>query len=61
MEGLKYIQVGGENGLSRVSVVIGAECRYLENALQIAGATIASKLLQSLLHIVPSPMIWLLL
>ena len=43
--GLKYIQVAGENGLSRVYVAIGVECRYLENALQIADATIASKLL----------------
>ena len=39
---LKYIQVARGNGL--VYVAIRVECRYLENALQIADATIASKL-----------------
>ena len=45
VKGLKKIESGEGNGLSRVNMPIGVECRYLENALQITAATVSSKLL----------------
>ena len=45
VKGLKKIEAGEGNGLSRVNMPIGVECRYLENALQITAATVSSKLL----------------
>ena len=58
VKGLKKIQVAVE--MSRLYMAIRVECRYLENALQIGAATIASKLLItiSVTHCVVGLLLW---